>query len=162
MRTRLSLLILAILAVAGLAAINWAEFIRPVPLNFGFTYAEAPLGLLMLGLVALMLLAFLANSTYQEMQAQRALNRYAQELEAQRVLADRAEASRFTELRQHLELQAEAQRRRELEHAKSLEVMLAGQRREVLAAVEQLQRQLPAQHATTELLPDGRTVVARH
>ena len=48
MRTRTIALVVAILLVAGFAALNWAEVVRPAPLLFGPIVADAPANLVVL------------------------------------------------------------------------------------------------------------------
>src|SRR5438128_68278 len=50
MRTRTIVLVVAILLVAGFAALNWSEIVRTSPLLFGPVVADAPMGLILLGL----------------------------------------------------------------------------------------------------------------
>lgn len=97
LRTLLILLFIAL--IAGFAALNWAAFNTPVPLSLGVATVEAPLGLLMLGLVVAVALAFLAYVALFQGRLLLENRRHAKELQAQRQLADQAEASRFTELR---------------------------------------------------------------
>jgi hypothetical protein len=65
MRARLLFLVVAILLVAGFAALNWSEFMRPAPLSFGTQVVDAPLGLIMLGILGVTLLVFLISSAMQ-------------------------------------------------------------------------------------------------
>lgn len=103
MRARLIILLLVILAVAGFAALNWAEFMRSTPLNFGLFVMDAPLGAILLGLLVLGLVAYLVASGVTHSHMRQTEHRYARDLQAQRELADKAEASRYTELRQYLD-----------------------------------------------------------
>lgn len=95
-----TLLVLAVLVLtAGFALLNWTAFNTPTSLYLGFTTVEAPLGLIMLGLVSLLSVVFVVWAISLQatlLMEQRRLNK---ELQAQRALADTAEASRFTELR---------------------------------------------------------------
>lgn len=93
----------AVVALIGLfALLNWTAFTTPTTLSLFFTDVQAPLGLIMLGLAVFITLLFtmwaisLQASTLMEA---RRLNR---ELQAQRELADKAEASRFVELRSYV------------------------------------------------------------
>ena len=104
MRARTILLLLVILLVAGFAALNWSEFVRPVPLSFGAFIADAPLGLIMLCLLGVAAMAFLAVGAALRTQSLVESRQHHKTLERQRDLADKAEASRFTDLRQHLDL----------------------------------------------------------
>jgi len=98
----LSLLFILVL-VAIFTAQNWGTFITPTELSLGFTVATVPLGLILLGFLALITLLFLAFVVYLQTSALLETRRYSKELQASRELADKAEASRFTELRTALE-----------------------------------------------------------
>ena len=106
MRTRTIFLIITIVLVTGFAMLNVDEFTRTSVLKLGFTTMELPLGLVMLMLVIAILLIFLAVTLYMQSTYLLETRRYARDLTAQRELADKAEASRFTELRRYMEAQA--------------------------------------------------------
>ena len=103
MQLRTLLLVLALALTAAFAAVNWSAFIAPTTLSLGFTTIEAPLGLIMLAITAVIAVAFLAFIVYLQTSVLLEARRHAKALEAQRQLADQAEASRFTELRAFLE-----------------------------------------------------------
>src|ERR1700712_5464120 len=103
MRTRSILLVVAILLVAGFAALNWSEIVRSAPLSFGIMVTDAPLGAILLALLAITLVLFLASTAAMRTQSLLDYRNHQKTLEAQRDLADRAEASRFVELRKHLD-----------------------------------------------------------
>jgi uncharacterized integral membrane protein len=117
MRARTTLLIIAIALVAAFAALNIDEFSRPSVLSLGFTTIQVPLGLVMLVLLGVAVLAFLATTLFMQSANLLETRRYARELATQRELADRAEASRFTELRNFLDAQASATLNREAANA---------------------------------------------
>ena len=93
---------LLILVASGLAALfvvlNWRVFAGPAKLNLAVTQAEVPVGVMMLMLFALALavLWILVSGWQGTLLAE--FRRQAKELQAQRLLAESAEASRFTEL----------------------------------------------------------------
>ncbi len=92
-----------VLALAGLfALINWSAFATLTPLSLGFTTVQAPLGLLMLALVAFLCVLFTVWVIAMQASSLMDTRRQTKELQAQRDLADSAEASRFTELRAEL------------------------------------------------------------
>jgi hypothetical protein len=103
MRSRLILLVVAILLVAAFAALNWSEVMRTSPLLFGPFVADAPLGAILLGLLALAVVAFVLSAGAIRTSSLLESRHHYKELEAQRTLADKAEASRFTELRTYLD-----------------------------------------------------------
>lgn len=86
---------------AGLFAfigLNWSEFSATSTLSLGFAVVQIPVGFVMLGALLLIVVLFSAYVLYLQaswaLQQRRAFN----ELEAQRKLADQAEASRTAEL----------------------------------------------------------------
>jgi uncharacterized integral membrane protein len=126
------LLILALLvAVAIFTAINWSAFVTPTTLSLVFVRVEAPLGLVLLGFVAVLTLLFLIYVVYLQSSVLIESRRYARDLQAQRELADQAEASRFSQLRAFLdsELGSVAQKSEELKTG-------------MLAKLEDLEREL--------------------
>lgn len=137
MRSRLVLLVLAILLVAGFAALNWSEVVRPSPLLFGPVVMDAPLGAILLGLLALAVVAFVLSAGAMRTSALLESRHHYKELEAQRQLADKAEASRFTELRQHLDTQLREMRERDAMVSTELQ-------RELRAQSEQSNRMITA------------------
>ena len=106
MRARTIFLIVGIFLIAGFAMLNVDEFTRTSVLSLGFTTIQMPLGLVMLLLVVTILLVFLASTIYMQSTNLIETRQYARELTVQRELADKAEASRFTELRMYMESQA--------------------------------------------------------
>ena len=101
LRTIVLLVVLA--AIALFAALNWRAFVAPTTLSLGFAEVQGPLGLIMLLLLAILTALFLTYLVYLQTSVLLESRRHAKELQAQRELADQAEASRFTELRGYLE-----------------------------------------------------------
>lgn len=137
MRVRTIFLILAIVLVAAFAALNVDEFTRTSVLSLGVTTVQVPLGLVMLVLLAMAVLLFLATTLYMQSSNLLETRRYGKELEAQRDLADRAEASRFTELRNYLEAQAMAAQKRETANATVMAERLAQTQSLLMQRLEQ-------------------------
>ncbi|HSR01176.1 MAG TPA: LapA family protein [Methylophilaceae bacterium] len=86
---------------------NWHAIITPIPLSLLFMEANAPLGLILLTITGLLALLFLGFVVYMQSSTLMLRKRLNRELEAQRKLAEEAEASRITELKNYL--QAELQ-----------------------------------------------------
>lgn len=105
LRTLLILCVIAILSV--FAAINWNAFTTPTILSLAFTTVEAPLGLILLAFVALLTFLFLVYLVYLQSSALFEWRRHARELQAQRELAENAEASRFNQLQSLTQVEAE-------------------------------------------------------
>jgi uncharacterized integral membrane protein len=98
MKVRTVLLFLVLLAIVLFAALNWTVFTTPATLSLLVATVEAPLGLIMLGLLVLLTGVFAIFSGYQQTSTLLEARQQAKRLEAQRKLADQAEASRITEL----------------------------------------------------------------
>ena len=100
--TRAMIFFLVLVFVGLFAAINWDVFTALTPISLGFTTVQAPLGLIMLGLIAFLCVLFTVWVIVLQANSLRDARRQTKELQTQRDLADRAEASRFTELRTDL------------------------------------------------------------
>ena len=144
MRLRTLLLVLAIVLLAAFAALNVDEFTRVSVLSLGFTTIQVPLGLVMLLLLVVATVVFLASTLYMQSTNLLETRRYARELNTQRELADRAEASRFTELRNYLEVQAIATQQRESATGTVLAERFAQQQQALLDRIEQSDNALAA------------------
>ena len=143
-----SLTLIALLALLVVfAVVNWGTFIAPTNLNLVFTSVQAPLGLVMLGFTALLTVVFLGYVMYVQMSALSASRKHSEELRRQRELADKAEASRFTELRQFLEGELEGLRQSQRESEGRLRDELASATNSLAASIgevdERLERMAP-------------------
>lgn len=103
MKARTLILIVVLGAIAVFAAMNWSAFTAPTVLTLGFTEVQAPLGLVMLGMLVFLSALFLVFLVYLQTSVLLDTRRHTREMQVQRELADQAEASRFTELRTYLE-----------------------------------------------------------
>ena len=156
MRARVLVLVLAIVLVAGFAVLNWPEFERATTLNLGFVQTTASLPLILLSALGISLLAFLAASAVQTTRYLVDSRNHARELERQRELADRAEASRFTDLRQHLDLQLRELRQRDAIAATELEKSMVNSQRELRNQLDAMNRLLTARLSEIENRLDAR------
>lgn len=107
MSLRSLFLLLVCAAIVTFVGVNWEEMNRPTDLSLIFTQVRAPLGLVLLGLMALLAALFVGVMAYTQGTVLMETRRHARELSAQRELADKAEASRFTDLRAHLDKEVE-------------------------------------------------------
>ncbi len=135
MRIRTLLVIVAIFLLAAFVALNFNAFTASAPLNLLVTTVEAPPALIMLVILALGGLAAAVYMALWQAQILVESRRHAKELQAQRQLADQAEASRITDLRsaiteqsarlaERLNVTQEALRREIHEQASSLAAMI--------------------------------------
>jgi len=105
MYLRTLLIVLALGALALFTAVNWSAFTTPTTLSVIFASVEAPLGLVLLGLVVLLAALFLIYVVYLQSSVLLETRRHARELHSQRELAEHAEISRLHDLRSFLESQ---------------------------------------------------------
>lgn len=98
MNVRMILTVLALLLFGAFVAVNWSAFLVPTTLSLLVATVEAPLGLVLLGVLAGVTGLFLVYMAWWQGRVLLETRRHTQELQAQRTLADQAEASRFTAL----------------------------------------------------------------
>jgi len=141
-RTLLVLLVIGVMAV--FAAVNWSSFMAPMTLSLLFATIQAPLGLIMLGFNALLTALFLLFIAYLQASLLVDTRRHARELQAQRTLADQAEASRIAELRSYLEAELPKLAEGISESRVALETRLDRLDRDLRSVVEQAGNTLAA------------------
>ena len=107
MRFRTLLLIALILLIAGFVGLNFDAVMQNTNLNLGVAEIQAPLGLVMLGMVVAVTGVFLVALLFFQAGHAMEIRRLTKEMAEQRHLADKAEASRFTELREFLKAEME-------------------------------------------------------
>lgn len=144
MRIRTILLVLAILMVAAFVTLNLDEFTRISTLSLGFMTVQVSLGLVMLVLLASATVIFLASVLYMQSTNLIEMRKHTKELNSQRQLADKAEASRFTELQSFLASQAAAQQQRQAAADAALAESFAKQQQALMARIEQSDNTLAA------------------
>ena len=159
MRFRTIILILVILLVAGFVALNVDEFTRISLLSLGFTTLQMPLGLVMLLLLVVVLVVFLVSSLYMQSRNLLESRAHTRELDRQRLLADKAETSRFTELRTYLDAQTLEVQRREAALSALLSDRFAQQQQALLARIEQSDNSVAAYMGQMEDMLERRGVV---
>lgn len=99
MRNRFLIAILLIALVATFGLLNWSAITAPSTISLGVVSFDAPLGMVLLSLTALLLLVFVGYLAVWQGQILMETRRHQKVLQEQRTLADQAEASRFTELK---------------------------------------------------------------
>jgi hypothetical protein len=144
MRGRIAFIVLAVLVTALIASLNWPEFTRAEPLSFGLFTATVPVGVTMLVILAVVLTAFLVTSAIQESRYLLDHRRHARALHAQRELAEKAEASRFTDLRTQLDHHLRESRQRESVMATEFEKRMLQSHHELRAQVERMHQMIAA------------------
>ncbi|MBQ0133090.1 MAG: LapA family protein [Comamonas sp.] len=146
MKSRIALLTLIIVVIGVLAFFNFPYLSQNVAMSLGFTTVQAPLGLILVGLTALMAIVFVAYVIAMQGAWLLEARAHAKEMAAQRELADKAEASRFTELRIAIENLHREEEQRLVERMDRLEAHLHARAQEsdnsTAAYVGQLEQQL--------------------
>jgi len=104
MNARSLLFLMVTVLVAGFAALNWSLFTEPALLSLGWLEFQAPPGLVLLVFNLVAAAAMVSYINHLKKSALIQAGHSAKELQNQRILADSAEASRFTELKQFLTL----------------------------------------------------------
>jgi uncharacterized integral membrane protein len=110
MRARTAVLLVILVALGIFTAVNWPVIATPTPLHLVFARVEAPLGIVLLGGTAGVTVRYALVLSWVETTALLEARRYARELQAQRQLAESAEASRYAELKALLETELAALR----------------------------------------------------
>jgi len=131
MYLRTVLIIFVLAALAFFVAMNWNAFMAQTTLSLGFTSIEAPLGLVLLGITGILTLLFLIYLVYLQSSALIETRRHGRELQSQREIADRAEESRFQQLRSDMEAQL-----------RDLENQGKDSRAAIIARLDELERQV--------------------
>lgn len=150
MPIRTLLLFAVVAAIAIFAALNWDVFTTPSTLSVGVADVQAPLGLVMLALTAILTVFFLIFIVYLQTSVLIEARRHARELQANRELAEQAEASRFTDLRTFLEAELQRLADREASSATAVQARLDGLERDLRTSVEQSGNTLAAYIAELE------------
>ena len=128
MRFRTFFLFVVLALTVLFALLNWPAFTAPTTLSLVFGTVQAPLGLIMLGVVLVLGAMSLAYLVYVQGSALRDSRRHAKELQVHRDLAERAEGSRFTELHNFVN-----------DELRKMEQMHADTRAQLVSLIEQLE-----------------------
>ena len=103
MRLPTLFLLVVLTFILVFAGVNWSVITTPATVSLLVADIQAPIGLIMLGMIVVVTVLFLAFAVYLQTTVLLDARRHSRELQAQRELADQAEASRFTDLRGFLD-----------------------------------------------------------
>lgn len=150
-------LLVVVLLIAALAALNWGLLVAPTLMSLGFMQTNAPFGLIMLGLTVLLGVLLIAYVVYLQSSVLLETRRHNREMQTQRDLADKAEASRFTELRNFLEAQATARSAQDGERHAAMLARAQQTENSLAAHIGQLEDRLERRPMTshTDVVPAG-------
>ena len=147
MYLRTLLLMLALGALALFTAVNWSAFTTPTTLSVIFASVEAPLGLVLLGMLVLLAALFLVYVVYLQSSVLLETRRHTRELDSQRELAEHAEISRLHDLRSFLESQLQILGKQTEQSKAELSGRLDQLEGELRQTIEQCQNSLAASMA---------------
>jgi uncharacterized integral membrane protein len=147
MYLRTLLIVLALGALALFTTVNWSAFTTPTTLSVIFASIEAPLGLVLLGIVVLLAALFLIYVVYLQSSVLFETRRHARELHSQRELAENAEISRLHDLRSFLESQLQTLGKQSEQSKAELSVRMNQLESELRQSIEQCQNSLAASMA---------------
>ena len=140
--------------VVVFALINWTAFVAPTHLSLLVTSVDAPLGLIMLAITALISAVLLSLVLKVHIRALADSRKQTTELRTQRDLASQAEASRITELQKFIETETKSLRDAQNVIAQQFRDDLTAATNTLAACIgeidERLERQMPTNPA---LLP---------
>ncbi len=105
MKTQSFTLLVILLAISGFAALNWESINTTTELSVGFATINFPLGLILLACIVLLTVLFLIFIMSMQASTIMMSRRQNKAMLAKQKLADEAEASRFTDLKQYLDLE---------------------------------------------------------
>ncbi|HEQ98632.1 MAG TPA: hypothetical protein ENO22_04730 [candidate division Zixibacteria bacterium] len=108
MKTRISLAVIASVAIAAFVALNWSAIIKPTSISLGVIAVQAPLGFLMPGLLTMFTLLFMVFVIYPVALGFLGEYHQTQEIKARKELSDSDESVYSTELRELLEFKRQA------------------------------------------------------
>lgn len=100
MKTIVLILFFGVLALFSIT--NWNSFMAPTNLQLVLTSVQAPLGLILLGFIAMISLMFMIYILYIQASQMAETRRLNKEMKSLRDLADQAESSRMKELNDFL------------------------------------------------------------
>lgn len=105
MRPRVAVTVGIVLVVGLFCAANWSTLVAPANLNLLVAQIQAPLGVVLVLMLAAVMLVYLALLGVVEGQYILAQRRMARDMDRLRKLAEQSEASRYADLRAYVESQ---------------------------------------------------------
>lgn len=144
MKVRSFFILLILVSISVFTLLNWGAFLTPTSLTLGVADIQAPLGLIMLGLMIFISALFLLYIVYLQTSVFLEGRRHNKEMHANRLLADQAEASRFTQLRNFLETELGKQAALESQNRTAIFARINQLDQELRAALDQSTNSLSA------------------
>lgn len=130
-------LILLLVLTGYLAFLNWAAFSLPTDLWIGFASIQMPIGVLLLGILACITVLFLLYVIYLQTSSLLETRRLSRKLETNIALAEKAEQSRFIELKNALVAEMLSQTNLNLEAKSAILSRMDQLKTELRSSIEQ-------------------------
>ena len=148
MRFRTISVLVVLIAIAGFLWMNWPAITAVARFSLLVTTIEAPVGLVMLAIIGVIVATFVAYVALWQSAMLLEARRSARELQAQKILAERAETSRFLELQDliHTEFARLEGRLTEVQGVMQREIQSGGNA--VVATIAELDDRLQRPHGT--------------
>lgn len=147
MRVRTIFVVITFGLVVLFALINWSAFATPTHLSLLVTSIDAPLGLIMLCITALIAAVLLSVVLKVHITALADSRKHSSELRTQRDLASQVEASRIAELQKYIATEIRSLREAQEATAKQFSDDLTAATNSLAAGIgeldERLERQMP-------------------
>lgn len=159
MSIRSALLLIFGVALAAFAVANWGLITQPTELSLLVSSVNAPLGVVLLGFMLVLAAIFMAVAASMQTTLLMEGRRHTRELAAQRELANKAEASRFTELKTFVAEELVRLSRERVEGARQLQTRLEALQATLVQRVDEQANSLAA--SVGQLEDHVRSVVAR-
>jgi uncharacterized integral membrane protein len=150
MYLRTIVIVIVIGALALFTVANWNAFTTPTTLSLIVGAVEAPLGLMLLGVVAVLTALFLIYIVYLQSSVLFETRRHERELHTQRELAEHTESSRIHDLRVSLETKLDELARRNDSEISQVLARLDRLDGDLRQSIEQWQNSLAAAMAEIE------------
>jgi hypothetical protein len=131
--------------ISGFVGLNWTEFTTPTALSIGVGVIQAPVGLVMLGVLALVMGFFVIYALYLHTTELIRTRRLSKEMEAQRKLVNAAEESRVTELHNFITEHFAAQRKLDAEMMAAIHAKIESGTDSVCKSLEETSNSVSAQ-----------------
>ena len=137
-------IVVVVAALGAVALLNWPALAAIGTVSLGVLQVQASLGLVVLAFTGVLGLLFIVHIVVQQAGAVAQGRLHAKELAAQRELAVRAEASRFSELRTFLETEMRRLDSQADERRRGLDARIDSTQAALLAKVDEATRSLSA------------------
>lgn len=144
MSIRTLLVLLLAIVIVAFVGLNWALVMQPAELSLMFGTVKAPLGLVLLVLMVVLAILLLVIIGYTHTKMLMESRRHGKELAVQRDLAERAEASRYSELKTFVAEELVRLSRERTEAAQQMQTRIDALQKTMLQRIDEQSNSLAA------------------